>query len=51
LAENLNWPTSQLAENTIGQKLKLAENEQVDLHSHALATVHLLAEIKSPNNS
>jgi hypothetical protein len=29
LAENLNWPTSQLAENTIARKLKLAENEQV----------------------
>jgi hypothetical protein len=33
LAENLNWPTSRLAEITIGRKLKLAENEQVDLHS------------------
>jgi hypothetical protein len=42
LAENLNWPTSRLAKITIGRKLKLAENEQVDLHSRALATVHLL---------
>ena len=42
LAENLNWSTSQLAENTIGRKLKLAKIEQVDLHSRSLDTVHLL---------
>jgi hypothetical protein len=32
----------QLAGITIGQKLKLAGNEQVDLHSRALATVRLI---------
>jgi hypothetical protein len=38
----LRLAEDRLAENTIGRKIKLAKNEQVDLQSRALVTVHLL---------